>query len=402
MLSPRTGALAHREFLIYTIGNGFSSVGLWVQRLAIGWLSWELSKSEIFVGVIAFSLTGPMLVLSPLFGVLIDRMEPLRAATLINGLMALWAVLLAVLSFTGLLGVELLLIVSILIGVTSAAYSPVRLSIIPSIVPRPLLPSAIGISSMIFNASRLVGPAIAGAVLVSLPVAVAFLINALSYAPLIYALVIIPARPVLKRLRESFLKQLSDGIAYVSQHRLIRLQLILTAWNSLFGRAILDLLPIYSDRFYSAGTNGLALLTAAAGAGALLAAFMVSRLGLESAQLQMGSIFLAILNAVALLAVPLSPSLTLGMVCVAVVGFGTTGAAVLSQTLTQVEVEDQVRGRVSSLWGMASLGGMAFGGLILSLLLHQFEISTATYLVGALALALPLVVLRWFRPRAAD
>lgn len=395
------GALAERAFLVYTIGNGLSAIGFWVQRLAVGWLAWELSHSEIWVGLIAFSLFGPILFFSPLFGVLVDRLEPLRTASVINGIMAAWAALLAILSLAGVLDIQLLFLVSLGIGLTSAAYSPIRLSIIPSLVPRDLMASAIGISAMIFNASRLIGPAIAGAILLTLPIAAAFLINAISYLPLIYALAKVPARAMAPRVHPPFFRQLAEGIAYAGANRFIRLQLLLTAWGALFGRSILEVLPVYADRFYHAGATGLALLSAAAGAGALLAAFLSSRLILDSRQLQLGSILLGALSAIALLILPMGDGLWLGLLCIALVGFGSTGAAVLSQTLVQTEVDDAVRGRVSSLWGMASLGGAAFGGLVLGALLHFLGLTAASIVTALVALAVPAaawVSVRRFRP----
>lgn len=383
-------ALRNRNFLVYAVASGISSLGMWVQRLAVGWLSWELSQSELWVGAIAFSLFGPTLLLSPFFGVYVDRLEPLRTASVLNGVMAFWAFVLAVLSLCGMLAIELLFIISILTGISSAAFAPVRISIIPAIVPRELMASAIGLNSMIFNASRLVGPAIAGLVLVVMPIAAAFMVNALSYVPLIYALAKAPAKVMQPRAKEPFFRQLAEGIAYTAKHPYIRTQLLLTAWAGLFGRSILEVLPIYSDRYYSAAIEGLAILSATAGAGALLAAFLSSRGRLDSRQLQRRSILLALVNAAALLILPLRDNLWLGAACIAFVGFGSTGSAVLSQTLVQFEVEDAVRGRVSSLWGMASMGGAAFGGLVLSVLLKLFDIPNATLLTATLALAMPL------------
>lgn len=397
------GALGDRAFLIYTIGNGLSALGLWVQRLALGWLAWQLSHSELWVGAVAFALMGPILFLSPFFGVLIDRLEPLRTATIINVLMAAWATLLGILSLTGLLDIWLLFAVSLCIGATSAAYAPIRLSIIPAIVPRELLANAIGISSMIFNASRLIGPALGGAVLVALPIAAAFIINAVSYLPLIYAMTLVPRRPPAPRAPEPFFAQLKEGFVHAGANRYIRLQLALTAWGALFGRSILELLPVYADRFYLAGAGGLAGLSAAAGGGALLAAYMSSRLILDSRQLQLGSLFLMLVNVIALLILPLSTGFWLGLLCIGVVGFGATGSAVLSQTLVQTEVADKVRGRVSALWGMASLGGSAFGGLILGGLLHLLAIPAATVATALIALLLPVLAWRtaWRAPHEA-
>lgn len=390
-------ALKDRQFLIYSLSNGVSSVGLWVQRLAIGWLSWHLTQSEIWVGVIAFTLMGPVLFLSPLFGVLVDRLEPLRTATLINALMAAWATLLGIFSACGILGIELLFAMTLVIGVTSAAYAPTRISILPSLVPRAMLPGAIGISAMIFNGSRLLGPAIAGAILVWLPIATAFLINAVTYVPMIYALARVRRVPIAPRPKESFSRQFAEGFAYSASHPFIGLQLLLTAWGALFGRSILEVLPVYADRLYTAATSGLAILSGAAGAGALVAAYCASRLHLDSRAMQIGSVALAIVNAAAILLLLMHDALWFGALCLALVGFGSTGSAVLSQTLVQVEVEDRVRGRVSSLWGMASLGGSAFGGLILGALLRLLGVHYASLATALVALVVPVAVWRFVR-----
>lgn len=386
-----------RQFVIYSLSNGVSSVGLWVQRLAIGWLSWHLTHSEIWVGVIAFTLMGPVLFLSPLFGVLVDRLEPLRTATVINVLMGTWATLLGIFSACGILGIELLFGMTVVIGVTSAAYAPTRISILPSLVPRAMLPSAIGISAMIFNGSRLLGPAIAGAILVWLPIATAFLINAVTYIPMVYALARVHRIPIGPRPQESFARQFAEGFAYSARHPFIGLQLLLAAWGALFGRSILEVLPVYADRLYAAATSGLAVLSGAAGAGALVAAYCASRVHLDSRSMQIGSIVLAIVNALALILLLAHDGLWFGALCLALVGFGSTGSAVLSQTLVQVEVEDRVRGRVSSLWGMASLGGSAFGGLILGAMLRVLGVHYASLATALLALVVPVAVWRFVR-----
>ncbi len=395
------GALGNRAYRIYTIGNGLSSVGLCVQRLAISWLAWDLSGSELWVGLMAFALFGPVLMFSSFFGVLVDRAEPLRAASIINALMAFWATLLALLSAFGLLDIITLFVTSLAIGVTSAAYAPTRLSIIPAIVPREMMSSAIGIGAMIFNASRLVGPAVAGAVLLSFPVAVAFLINAVSYAPLIYALSLVPRRPRERALPAPFFRQLAEGFGYARGNPFILRQLMLIGWSALFGRAILEVLPVYADRFYGSGTSALAALSAAAGAGALPAAFLASRLNLNSQQLQRWSILMAMLSAVALFVLAQWSALWLGLACIAAIAFGSTGAAVLSQTLIQIESADAVRGRVSSLWTMASLGGTAFGGLLLGAALQWMSVSGATMLMAGVAFSAPAIMGWMARRRAA-
>lgn len=393
-LARGAGALGHRGFLIYTTGNGLSSLGLWVQRLAIGWLSWDLSRSELWVGLIAFALFAPVLLLSAPFGVLIDRVDARRAALAINVLMALWALLLGILTATGLLSVALLFLVALLIGVTTAAYAPARLSVIPSLVPRELLPSAIGVNSLIFNVSRLLGPALGGFVLVTAGAGTAFVLNAVSYVPLVAALLMIEMRDVARsQAGEGFLSQLIAGIAHARDNAVIRWQMLMLGWAALFGRSMLEVLPIYADRIYGKGALALGQLSAAAGAGALVAAFTISRVVLSNRQLEVSTMLLNLLVGVALMLLTLSDGLAYGLVQTGLVGFGATGSMIMSQTLVQLEVPDAFRGRVSSLWGMAGIGGLAFGSLLLGAMLDRLDIHLATALLGALCVALPLVAL---------
>jgi MFS family permease len=285
--------------------------------------------------------------------------------------------------------------------VTTAAYAPVRLSIVPSLVPRELLSSAIGINSVVFNLSRLAGPAVGGVVLVAFGPAWAFYINAMSYLPLLGALMLVSMRPT-ERMDKAggFVRQLLDGLAFARARDVIWWQLILIGWAALFGRSILELLPVYADRIYAKGAVALGLLSGAAGAGALIAALSVSHLALSPRQLERGTILLTLLMGVALIALTLSDALVFGLVQVALIGFGATGSTILSQTLVQLEVTDPFRGRVSSLWGMASLGGMSFGGLILGGMLERLDVHKATLITGLVTLAVPMLALVRRRSRA--
>lgn len=386
------GALRVRGFAIYSIGNGLSSIGLWVQRLAIGWLAWTLTGSELWVGLIAFALFAPILFLSPLFGVLIDRMDPRRASLAINGLMMSWAALLALTSAAGALDIRLLFTISLAIGTTSAAYTPTRLSVIPSLVPRALLPSAVAYNSLIFNGSRLIGPAIAGVILANANPAWAFALNAGSYVPLLAALLVIEMAPRApsSEAAPAYLRELTGGFAHAWSNRLIRWQLLLAGWGTLFGRSVLELLPVYADRLYAKGAGALAALTAAAGLGALFSALLALRSGVDSGHLRSRTILLNLLGAGALLALPFSHALPFGLVAMGLIGFTASGSAILSQTLVQLEVEDRFRGRVSSLWGMVTIGGAALGSVTLGSLLDIAGVAWATWISGMLALIVPL------------
>ena len=183
-------ALKNRNYRIFTIGNVVSNLGTWVQRMAVGWLAWQLTRSGTWLGIIAFSDLFPTIVLAPLTGAVADRVNRLTMMTITQTLMLIQAASLAILTLMGVITIEILMVLVIFGGVVMSFNQPVRLAIIPSLVPREDMASAIGINSLIFNAARFVGPMIS-AVLINLQgTGTAFAFNAATYIAFITALLL--------------------------------------------------------------------------------------------------------------------------------------------------------------------------------------------------------------------
>jgi len=174
-------ALAHRNYRIYAGGNAVSLVGIWMQRVAVGWLAWTLTHSGTWLGVMSMAEFFPVVFLSPLAGALADRRDRVGIIRVTQIAGSIEATLLAVLVYTNTITIGLLLVLTLLLGVFNAVAQPSRLALIPTLVDRAALPSALAINAIIFNSARFLGPAVAGIVIARVSVGAAFAVNAATY-----------------------------------------------------------------------------------------------------------------------------------------------------------------------------------------------------------------------------
>jgi MFS family permease len=159
--------LAHRDFGIYVAGNSVSLIGTWMQRIGVGWLAWELSHSGAVLGLVAFADLFPGVLIGPFGGALADRADRLRVIKVAQTLIMLQALALFVLTASGGINVPLLVALVLFQGAVIGFNQPARLALIPSLVPRPDLATAVAINSIVFNTARFIGPALAGVVIVA-------------------------------------------------------------------------------------------------------------------------------------------------------------------------------------------------------------------------------------------
>ena len=227
-------ALSSRYYLIYLIGGTISLHGLWIYRVALGWYAWQLSGSELWVGIVAFTQFAPAVVFGPIFGVLADRFDRRAASILINSMSIINMLLLGLLTYLGSVDIIVLTLLSLMQGILDGAHMPVRMSIVPNLVSKNQLQSAIALTSISFNLSRFIGPAIAGIIIAKLGVATAFTINGISYIAFIISMVVIRLVPSADRKprQGDAWQELKDGVRYVRQHQPIRAVLVIIALAS--------------------------------------------------------------------------------------------------------------------------------------------------------------------------
>lgn len=395
MPRPRT-ALASPQFRRYYAASSCSTFGLWIMRFVLGWTAWSLTESAFWVGLVSGAMLAPTFVLSPVFGVVADRIRlrsGLVATTVSQGCIGLMA---ATAYWLNWLSIEWLLVLALGKGMITAAHQPLRLSMMPRLIARELLPSGIGLSAMMFNSSRILGPAVGAGLLTVSSTGVVFGASALLFFLASALLLRLPSLPPEPRHNPKTLAHdLSAGVQSAWSSPAIRLILLLVLVNGLHGRSLIELLPAVSGQLLDGGAATLALLTGLAGVGSILGGLLMSRqrgserrlLRLVYASLLLGALVLIPvywwqqLWALSAMIFALSLFLT-------VVGTG-------CQALVQLLVEDQFRGRILSLWTVIAMGAPALGAFVMGALADWLGFDRVLVVFSVLVIGCTLVLLRY-------
>jgi MFS family permease len=359
-------ALAIGAFRRYFGASCFSTFAVWITRFLLGWTTWDLTHSAFWVGVVSAMMLLPTFVLSPLFGVISDRISARNGMLFTTASQVLLVAFAALGASLGLLSVKLLLALSFGIGAVSAAHHPMRLSLIPKMVPRELLASAIGLSAVVFNSSRILGPAIAAWLVANLSLATAFATASFGFALALMLLLFIAPVPVQQRQAPaSVFNELRAGLGFIRRHKPILIILAVTAINGLFGRSVIELLPAISGQLVGGDATDLAILTACAGAGSIIGGLAVARERGDERRIFTLVLLSMLGGALALLPVLLVNSLIGLTPLILLLSMSMTMVGTGCQAMVQLAVSDAFRGRVLSIWTVVSMGMPAFGAFIM-------------------------------------
>jgi MFS family permease len=365
--------LRNANFAIYSAGSGVSLVGMWMQRIAIGWLTWQLTQSGLWLGIVSFADFFPVLLIGPVAGAAADRWDRLRVVKASQIILLGQATAITVLTATGHMNIGLLVALVAFQGVVVAFNQPARLALVPSLVPQADLASAVAINSVVFNLARFVGPMLAGPCIVWWGVEAAFFANAVSYLVFIAALarIRIDSTRVEPARRRSFGADLREGIRYTATHPGIAALLALLIAVGIGGRPLNELLPGFAADIYKSGAVGLSILAAAIGCGAILGGMWLGHRahagGLVGVAL--GS---ALGGGIAAVAAITTDRMWLAVPAVVVFGFCSSATGIATQTLIQLASDARMRGRVLSLYGLIFRGAPAIGALAAGLASAQF------------------------------
>lgn len=386
-------AMGSANFRTYFFSNMFALNATWMQRVTVGWIAWDMTGAAGFVGLVALLQFLPTILLGPVFGVWVDRIDVRRAARLTQAGLFTVSLSLCALAALDWLGPVSLIALTMSAGGFVAMHNPVRMSMAPRLVAREDLSSLINLTSINFNMARMIGPAIGGFTIAWLGVAQSLLLQTLFYLPFLVALSFLKVRP--RRHEpdrpEAFGKAFQQGLRHVLDSPLVWQAMLVTGAMTLVARGTLEVLPPLADGVFEQGASGLGVLTSSAGLGAILAGFAKAVLPPQpSGRLPRTALVAALL---ALLLVPvlgMAPSWEFALACVACLGFASTTTAVTLQTAIQLELDDALRGRVMSLWVMIAMGGAALGAGIIGALSDLIGFSLALGTVGGTAAALLL------------
>jgi MFS family permease len=392
-LATLTRALSHRNARIFFGASLTAWTGLWMHRIAVSWLAWELTGSAFWVGMVAFCDLAPAVVASPFAGAVADRADRLRMTMLSQAAIGLNAALIAALVAAGAMSIGLLLVLEVLGGIAASFAQPARQSLMPGLVPRADLPAAVALNSLTFNVARFIGPALAGPLIAAAGVWPAIAANALAYAlatattPM---LVIEAAQRRGHAATASLVGEMADGLRYAARHPGLGPILAFAAIAAVLLRGVQEILPPFVERAFGLGAEALAVLTAAFGVGALVSGLMVASRGRLG-----GTTRLAVLGVLALGLATAGFAATgwfpLGVLCAALMGAAGSVHGISVQTLVQSASDPAMRGRMLSLWGLITRACPALGALILGAAGEIFGLR----LPALAAVALSLLAVAW-------
>ena len=366
-------ALSHRQFFILWWSHGAHTTGRWMYKVAIGWLTWELTQSTAWLGIVAFADTFPTVIMSIVAGVWADRFGYLPIMRLSQTVLVLAGALIAVLAYADALGIGSIVALALVIGTSEAITQPARISIVHRLVPKEDLAAAIALNSATFNLSRFLGPTIAGALIiwVSLPFVIA--LSAATFAIFYGALFFLKSYEPEKGKSEnsSIFRDLIDGFRYSFSHPGISFLLILLSVTALLIRPYMDLLPGVSAQIFGLGAEGLSILLAATGLGAMVGGIWLARRGRTEGLTRVFTWSLLI-SGIVILAFIFSRNIWVGAVLISIAGFFIVSGAITSQTLIQNAVYPGIRARVISItmvlsWGLPAVGALGMGWIAESL-----------------------------------
>ena len=360
-------ALSNKAFLLYFISNTFALLGLWIQKIGVGWLTWEITGSTFWTSFVTLALMAPAGIIGPLFAVYAENWNMRTASIILKILMLLVGAIIWFLQFLDLHTLFSLAFLSIVQGLLSACYHPVRLVFVSVVVSRNLISSAVGLNSASFNGSRVIGPAFAGVSIALLSLESTFLIAVLAYIPLIPVLMYMPLR---KREKSSdnndkFLKRFIEGGKVALNTPIIVKGLFIVFISAFFVRGMLEIQPTIAGEILNQGSLGLSLITATAGLGALSASIWIGLRKNNNIKMETKLVLMLILGLIMSSIIGCISDMYLMALAFIIVGFSTTVVGIGTQTIIQMEVEDLYRARVLTWWSSISFGSLTVGGILL-------------------------------------
>jgi MFS family permease len=380
-------AFRHRNFRLYFGGQSVSFIGTWVQQIALSWTIYELTRSSLLLGVVSFAGQLPLFVVTPFAGVLVDRWNRHRTLVVTQTLAMLQAFALALVVSTHLLNVWNLVALNCFAGVVLAIDLTARQTFIVDMVGSGHdLPNAVALNAFVINGGRMLGPAVAGLLLTVVSPAVCFFVNAVSYIPVIAALLAMRVSQHAHATRQSGpLQDFVEGFRYAWGFPPIRAVLLLVALVSLFGMPYAVLMPIFAAEVLRGGAHTLGLLMTAPGIGALIGTlYLASRKTILGAGVRVATG--ATIFSVGLIAAGIFRNQTLALLAFSLVGLGMIVQLATSNTVLQTIVDDDKRGRVMSLYTMAFVGMAPFGSICCGWTAQHIGVPMTFLLAGVICL----------------
>ncbi len=386
-------ALKHRNYRLFFTGQLISLIGTWMQNVAQSWLVYQLTGSPIYLGIVSVASSVPILAFSLGAGVLIDRVDKRKLIIVTQAAAMALAFILSADVFLGFVQPWHIIILSFLLGTVNAIDAPARQAFLIDMVAREDLMNGIALNSAIFNAARVIGPSLAGITLAAIGAGWCFFLNGVSFIAVIISLLLMRVAQKKPEVHKgSMFVQLVEGLIYIWKTNTIRTIILLLTITSLFAYGYSALLPAFAKDVLNAGPEGLGLLSASIGMGALIGALTIASLGhfkRKGLLLTIGNLgfpLLAILFA-------FSMSFIASMVLLVGIGVGFMVQNSMSNSLVQQIVPDHLRGRVMSVYMLVFQGFFPIGSLISTSIAQEYGAPMGAAIGASVALMAGVVFL---------
>jgi MFS family permease len=378
-----------------------------MQQVAQQWLVYRITDSPSKLSIVAAASTLPVLFLSLWAGVLVDRFPKHRVIVVTQITAMVLAFILATLVFTGMVQFWHVVVLATLLGTVNAVDMPARQSFVSEMVSKEDLSNAIALNSSIFNAARVIGPAVAGLLVAAVGEAVAFTINGVSYLAVLAGLFMMRMPPFVSNpTPRTPLLDLMDGLRYVLQDPLKRVLIGALMVHSIFGTLHITLMPVFARDVFvvrgipvlQAAEARLGLLSAGFGFGALVAAIMLASVSERSrpgTRITTG----LFIYPIAFLLFSFAPSFWIALPLLMLGGWAMITLLATTNTLLQTSTPDRLRGRVMSLYTLTLVGLMPFGHLLAGFLAERFQSAPLAVRVGQSVVLLTAIMVFVFAPR---
>jgi len=372
-------SLRVREFRIYWVSMFVSLVGSWVQTMAQSWLVFRLTHSAFLMGLTGFLSYLPVSFFALAAGVYVDRSVKRNLLLVTQSCFTILALVLALLVWTGSVRIWHVIMIATINGFILSFDSPARQAMVVELVGRQHLMNAIALNSAAFNSARIIGPAVAGLLIALIGTSGCFFVNAISYLPVLAALMLIKPRPAaVPKSQASVFSDIRESVFLVRHNRFLLFLLALVGLVSTFGVSYVVLMPIFAQEVLGSGAMGLALLMSSSGVGALIGVLNVARLKNELARFRllrisvMGFFLSAMVFSV-------SRNMWLSCALLVLAGIGIAGSMALVNSMIQLSIPDHHRGRIMGLFMMMFMGFIPFGNLLFGSLAQAFGVQEVVF-----------------------
>ena len=391
-----------RNFRVYIIGQAISLIGTWLQTTALGWVVWELTKSPGALGLVATLSFLPQLLIGPFVGVWADRLDRRKILICTQAAQMILAFILALLIQTGLIQIWYIYVLALLLGISAAIDFPTQQAFIGDLSGMAEIRQAVVVNAIIFQTSRIIGPALAGIIVGVLGAATAFWLNGLSFIAVIISLLIVRSQQVRRASSGNPIGEFVEGLRFIKGQPRLQDLILSTVIVTFFGLSVvITLFPAFAGEVLKGDATTLGLLTAASGAGALFSALIVAPIAQGVKRTGVMITFCCVWAGAWMMVASRTTSLPLSMLCIFLVSLSVPVVIVTANGMLQFMAPPDMRARLLAVFTTISFGIQPIATLFVGFTADRLGVPTAMLINGALlvvfTLALLAVRLDWRR-----